>query len=263
MSDRALLGTKIESVAGQIAALIDGLPDTSIRLSKSEWTVGEAAAHVGDAQNLFGRLVRGEIVKHGDGTPGSLAHANKGMLELNRERNGAVLAAALVSNTQEFLRGASASGAAVAVDGPLGHMDLDTLYTYSLVHLIMHGFPIAAALEGNLVIDRATANLTLPFFKHVLPAVVDQQKAANLRAVYQVRMRGGEKFWVKFEQGAATVYDSKPGRVDCFIFADPVSFMQVGFRWKSQWPMIATGKLFGIGIKPWLAFRFAGLFLPP
>jgi len=262
-TDRAKLGHAIESVSGQIAAMVKDLPDTNIPIPKADWTVGEAAAHVSDAQRLMSRLAAGEQVPHGDGTPGSLEHANRGALAANPERNGATLASSIVDNTQNFLRLASALPASREVISPMGRMDAETLYSYMLTHLLSHGFPMGIALNRPLVVDKSVAELTLPFIKWSMPKIVDTKAAGNLKAIYQVQMRGGPRFWVKLDKGTATVHDKRPGRVDCFISANPLSFIQVGFRFKSQWPQIAQGKLFAWGLKPWLAFRFAGLFLPP
>jgi uncharacterized damage-inducible protein DinB len=263
VTDRAKLRQAIESVAGQIAAMIKDLPDTNVPIPKTEWTVGEAAAHMSDAQRLFSRLAAGEQVIHGDGTIASLEQANRGALVANTERNGATLAASIVDHTQSFLRLASAMPPTRAVDTPMGRMDTETMYTYMLTHLLSHGFQIGLALNQSLVVDRSGAELTLPFIKYSLPMIVDKKAAGKLKAIYQVQLRGGPRFWVKLDRGTATVHEQRPGRVDCFISADPVSFLQVGFRLKSQWPLIARGKLFAWGLKPWLGFRFAGLFLPP
>lgn len=251
------------SVAGQVAEMLRPLEDSNIPIPRSEWTVGEAAAHVSDAQMFFARVAGGEDIRHGDGTAESLAHANKGLLERNQERRGEVLANALVNNTQEFLQRAASTPAAKMLHTPMGDMDADTMYTYCLLHLMMHGFPISFVLKKKLKVDPATVELTMPFLRHALPVVVNKKAAGNLRAIYKVSMRGGTPFWVRFDRGVLTVHDSKPGRVDCFISADPVSFLLVGFKLKSQWPLIARGKLFAYGLKPWLGFRFAGLFLPP
>lgn len=261
--DREKVGRALEAVTTQLAEMIRPLQDTNIPIPKSEWMVGEAAAHISAAQKLFARLASGEDVRHGDGTPESLAHANKAMLVQNPERKGEALATALAANTQDFLRSATPLSSSQVFVTPMGPMDTDTLFTYSLLHLMMHGFPIALALKKKLVVDPAAADLTMPFVRHALPVVVNQKVAGKLRAIYQVQMRGGARFWVKFDRGVVSVHDSKPGRVDCHISADPVSFLLVGFKLKSQWPMIAQGKLFAYGLKPWLGLRFAGMFLPP
>lgn len=263
LTDRRKVGQAIVSVAGQMAEMIRPLPDTNIPIPKSEWSVGEMAAHISDAQKLFARLTSGEDVRHGDGTVESLAPANRALLNRNQERSGESLANALVNNTQDYLQSAASTPPSKMMVTPMGPMDADTLYTYCLLHLMMHGFPISFALKKNLKVDPATVELTIPFLKHALPVVVNRKAAGKLRAIYKVSMRGGSSFWIKFDRGDVTVHDSKPGRVDCFISADPVSFLLVGFKLKSQWPMIAQGKLFAYGIKPWLGFRFAGLFLPP
>ncbi|MGQ0678105.1 MAG: maleylpyruvate isomerase N-terminal domain-containing protein [Actinomycetota bacterium] len=262
-ADRGQVSEAIATLAGRIASLITDLPDTSIAIPKMQWSVGDAAAHLAFAQEFFARVVAGEQITHGDGTMASLAHANRSHLMSEKERRGSVLAERMVNSTQEFLLRAAALPSSSLLQTPMGRMDLDALYAYQVTHLMMHGFQLAAALRTPLVVERRVACMAIPFIKHSLPLVVDPRAAGNLTATYQVKPRGGLPFWVVVAGGAATVHDSRPGRVDCYLSADPVAFMQVGFRLKSQWPQIARFKLVAWGRKPWLALRFAGLFVPP
>ena len=261
--NRAQIVPAIESLSGWIAATIKDLPDTSIPVPGAEWTVGEVGAHVSDAQRLFARIAAGEIVRHGDGTPGSLAHANQNLLTINKQRDGRALAAAIVEQTRNFLANAASVPPSRSFDTPMGRMDTETMYAYMLTHLLMHGFQVSEALKKPIPVERSAVQLTLPFLKYSMPLVVDAKKAGKLRAIYQLKLRGGPKIWVKLDRGIATVHDEKPGRVDCYVSADPVSLLKVALKIKSQWPMIAKGKLFAWGPKPWLGFRFAGLFVPP
>jgi uncharacterized protein (TIGR03083 family) len=261
--DRAKVARAIETLSGRIADMIRDLPDTSTRIPGADWTVGEVGAHLSDAQRLFSRLAAGETVVHGDGTPGSLAHANEQLLVANPQREASALASSIVDNTANFLRSASGLAPSRTFDTPMGRMDTDTMYAYMLTHLMMHGFQLERALHRRLGLERATVHLALPFIKHSMPMIVDTQAGGKLRAVYEVRIRGGSRFWVKLDHGVATVHNEKPGRVDCFISADPVSLLLVGLKLESQWAKIAQGKLLAWGRKPWLGFRFAGLFIPP
>lgn len=64
------------------------------------------------------------------------------------------------------------------------------------------------------------------------------------------------------EDGAATVTAPGPA-ADCWISADPVAFLLVGYGRTSQWSAILRGKLLGGGRKPWLAPAFGGLITGP
>ena len=261
--DRTKVARAIETLSDRIAEIIRDVPDTSVRIPGADWTVGEVGAHLSDAQRLFSRLATGETVRHGDGTPASLAHANQQLLVANPQRDGKALAASIVDNTANFLRNAAGLHPTRSFDTPMGRMTSDVMYSYIATHLMMHGFQLQRALGKPLGVDNATAQLAIPFLKHALPLVVDRKAAGNLRAVYEVRIRGGSRFWVKLDRGAATIHEEKPGRVACFVSADPVAFLLVGFRLVSQWPKIARFKLLAWGPRPWLGFRFAGLFVPP
>jgi uncharacterized protein (TIGR03083 family) len=261
--DRERVGRAIETLSTRIAEMIRELPDTSARIPKADWTVGEVGAHLSDAQRLFSRLAAGESVAHGDGTPDSLAHANAQLLVANRQRDGRALADSIVDNTANFLRSAGRIPSSRTFNTPMGRMDTDTMYAYMLTHLMMHGFQLERALHRRLGLERGTAQLAMPFIKYALPMVVDESSAGKLRAIYEIRIRGGSRFWVRLDRGVVTVHDEKPGRVDCFISADPVALLLVGLKLESQWAKIAQGKLLAWGRKPWLGFRFAGLFVPP
>ena len=44
---------------------------------------------------------------------------------------------------------------------------------------------------------------------------------------------------------------------------EPVAFLLVVYKRRSQWPAILTGRLAAPGRRPWLAFGFAGRFHRP
>src|SRR5918992_1457565 len=125
--------------------MISDLPDTTTRIPGADWTVGEVGAHLSDAQRLFSRLAAGETVAHGNGTPGSLAHANEQLLVANRQRDGGALATSIADNTANFLRSAAGLAPSRSFDTPMGRMDTDTMYAYMLTHLMMHGFQLERA----------------------------------------------------------------------------------------------------------------------
>ncbi len=70
------LGDAIRDSAVEIAALLSGAADTGIAVPGSEWTVGEAAAHLAQANELMADIAAGRERRHGDGTPQGLAAAN-------------------------------------------------------------------------------------------------------------------------------------------------------------------------------------------
>jgi uncharacterized protein (TIGR03083 family) len=257
------LPDEILAVAKQIAVLIGGLPTTDIPIPRASWTVGEAAAHLGQANQLMAEIAAGRPTPYGDGTRAGLAEANAQALSEYTERDGAVLAERITDQAAAFIEATRARPATDAVPTPMGTMPLRGLSGYMLAHMLSHGSAIAIALRQAPLVQPHHVELMLPFIVATMPRLVDNAAVRDLNASFQLRVRGGSRFTVRFADGAATVSDRPEGPVDCTISADPASFFLLTAGLSSQWPLIARGKLRAWGRKPWLALRFLGFFAIP
>ncbi|MEU1408946.1 maleylpyruvate isomerase family mycothiol-dependent enzyme [Streptomyces sp. NPDC005728] len=266
------LGQAIRGTAEDIAALLRGVPDTAVPVPGSEWTVGEAAAHLALANELMADLAAGRERPYGDGTPQSLAAANAQSLTEFGERRADPLATMITEQAEVFLdaMGATtAEGATGAVDGPapttpLGPLDRPVLASYLLTHMLGHGYDLALALGRPHMVDRARVGLCMPFMLSVMPRVADTAATAGLTARYTIRLRGGEAFGVSLTDGAVQVTPGTPvGRSDCTILLDPVAFLLIALGRLNPWRAIARGQVIAWGARPWLAPRFPTLFTAP
>ena len=261
--DRARVCDALATVAERVAALIRELPDTSAAVPGSTWTVGETAAHLAMASQGFASLAEGTLFVHGDGTVGSLSEANAEALRRSGERDGRVLGETIVGATASLAdRLASAPGDTV-VAAPVGPMDLGTLGSYGLLHLLQHGCHIASALGRPVPVEGEHFELVLPFLAYIIPKVVNPDATRGLDACFEIRLRRGPRFCVTFDDGEATVTTEPPRRVDCHLLADPATLFLVAMGVTSQWAGIARGRLWTWGLKPWLALRFVGFFEVP
>ena len=77
------------------------------------------------------------------------------------------------------------------------------------------------------------------------------QPNANCRLDWTVRVSGGQ---VAIERG-------RPERPDLRVSADPVTQLLAGHQHMSCWRALRSGRIIGWGRKPWLAARFAKLFV--
>jgi len=93
-------------------------------------------------------------------------------------------------------------------------------------------------------------------------SMVDQAKAAGLRATYDIRIRGANRYHFAYD-GALSIEAPAARRVDCHIVADPAALLPVASNRQSQWAAIARGKLLAWGRKPWLGSRFRSLMHNP
>jgi putative sterol carrier protein len=146
---------------------------------------------------------------------------------------------------------------------------VSTLTGHLLNETLMHGYDIARADGRKWRIEPAHAamvirHLFVPILQELDPrALVDGQKAAGLRATYDVGIRAGDHLHFIFDDGRVRVEEPAPRKVDCHISADPVAFVMIFWGRKGQWSAIATGKLMAWGRKPWLGLRFKSLIRHP
>ncbi|GAA1087626.1 hypothetical protein GCM10009577_05890 [Streptomyces javensis] len=279
------LDEAIRTTAADIAATLRGASDTGAPVPGSRWTVGEAAAHLAQANELMAHLADGEERGYGDGTPQGLAEANQRALAAFAERRAEPLAAMIVEQAEAFLESAARrpasnasptshashashpSDTAHASHGelvtPMGPMSLDVLGSYLLTHMLGHGYDLARALGRPHMLNRARVELTLPFLITAMPRVLDTTAAAGLTARYAIRLRGGACFGAAFTDGAMTVAPSPPSRPDCTILTEPAAFLLMALGRLGPWGAVARGRVLTWGRKPWLAPRFPALFSPP
>ncbi|MFE0508809.1 maleylpyruvate isomerase family mycothiol-dependent enzyme [Streptomyces sp. NPDC058964] len=265
------LGQAIRETGDDIAGLLRGAPDTAIPVPRSEWTLGEAAAHLALANELMADLAAGRRRPYGDGTPQSLAAANEESLAAFAERRAEPLAAVIADQANAFLDNV-ASAATDQTGGtadepplvtPLGPMNRALLGSYLLTHMLGHGYDLARALNRPHMIDRNRVELCMPFMLSVMPRVTNTAATAGLTARYAVRLKGGTAFGVALADGAVTVTPGPLERPDCTILIDPVTFLLVALGRCNPWSAIAQGKIVTWGRKPWLAPRFPNLFTAP
>ncbi|WP_329125589.1 maleylpyruvate isomerase family mycothiol-dependent enzyme [Streptomyces sp. NBC_01465] len=253
----------IRDTAAEIAALLRAAPGTGGAVPGSEWTVGEAAAHLALANRLMAELAAGHERSYGDGTPGSLAEANERSLAVFDERGAEPLAAMIETQAEAFLGAVEGNPVQGTIVTPLGPMSLDVLASYLLAHMLGHGWDLARALGRPHMLDRRRVELTLPFMLTAMPRVVDRAASAGLSAAFEVRLWGGSRFGAVFADGGVSVTEEPPARPDCTILTEPVDFLLMALGRRGPWGAMARGHVFTWGRKPWLAPRFPALFVAP
>jgi hypothetical protein len=191
------------------------------------------------------------------------------------ERNPSVLADRIEARAQEYFR--ECVGADPTAPRPWlvqGITVAQATLTYHLLNeTIMHGGDIAHAAGRPWRIEPAQAAMVLGRF--IMPVVqaldprtmVNAAQVAGLRATYDLRIRGGDRFHFVFNDGVLHVEDPSLcpslGPADCHLSADPVAWLRVIWNRQSQWSAIAQGKLLAWGRKPWLGPRFRALIRNP
>jgi hypothetical protein len=138
-----------------------------------------------------------------------------------------------------------------------------SLATIQISESRLHGLDIARTGSIPWEIPRSDAIFSIEGLLPVLHNFVNQEAAAGLDAVFELRVRGGSTLYFSFEDGTLVVDTLRPNRVDCVVSADPLSYLLIGYGRIGQWGPIFSGKVVSWGRKPLLALRFGKLFVSP
>ena len=147
-------------------------------------------------------------------------------------------------------------------------LPLWALTCHALNELIVHGRDVALADGQPWPIERRHAALVVcGFLFPVLDALgrtmVAAEEAVGVRACMEVRVRGGCRVYLRFEDGDLSV-DERPWKaVDCHLSVDPAAFALVAWGRVSQWGPIGRGQLLAWGRKPWLGLKLRALLRNP
>lgn len=252
-----------EVIAGRIAAMLrNGVP-ADRPLPRSEWTVGDAAAHLAFTTLGLAMMARGLAIPYGDGTREGLAEANEVALLGFSERDLEVLASELVTNTGMVFDEADVAPPDRVCPTPMGSVPVDGLVGYVLTHQAMHGSAIAAATGDPLPFDPEHLQFMWPFIRHVLHQIVVPERVAMLNAGFELRFTEDFGFGVSVEGGHLLVERQPSGPVDCEISGDPHTLFLVLVKLLSAEEALQQGTLHLRGPRAELGLQLMDLFNIP
>ena len=233
-----------------------------------DWDVTDVAVHISHTVDVITAMARGggsivdDIWKLRTLTDALVKAESTRDLDLLADRVEASVAGFLTvmgESPDDELRGWVVKGMEVS---------LSTLTCHLLNELIVHGRDIALADGQPWPIARADAALVVcGFLFRVLgrlgPSMVVAEEAAGLRICMEVRVRGGCRVYVRFDDGDFSL-DEKPWKtVDCRLLVDPAAFLLVAWGRIDQWRPIARGQLLAWGRKPWVGLKLRALLRNP
>jgi uncharacterized protein (TIGR03083 family) len=264
----------LPAAAERTVELVRSIPDPATPIPGSDWTVGEAAAHLGVVARAFAAVAAGQPVGPTGVAPDlddfheRLAQVNARAIAAAPARDPDRLGDRLGDGIAAFLRAVAERPGEDLVETPWYGRGvtcrLDTLTCLAIGEVVVHGYDIARALRRPWPIDPEHARLVVAgVFPAMVPLTVDTAATAGLRAAYELRVRGGPRFVVRFQDGAASVEPAGGGPVDCWISADPTALLLLGYGRTGPWGPIARGRLLAGGRRPWLALRFQRLLRNP
>lgn len=243
----------------RLVDLVRTTSDLAAPVPGSTWTVGETIAHVTAGFRNHAAMARGS------GRPyrsvDSIAAENQEMLATVGDPSADALAAA-VDDLADALE-------QYPDDEPFRwHAGIEISRADEIGvttgEAVVHGYDVARAVKAPWPISRDDAVVVLDASTALAPHFLDVEAAAQMRATFEIRVRGNGRYRFAFADGVLET--SRVDRVpdaDCRLSADAVAFLLVAFGRKSQWWAAATGKVVAWGHKPWLGLQFAGLLRAP
>ncbi|MDP8991675.1 MAG: maleylpyruvate isomerase N-terminal domain-containing protein [Actinomycetota bacterium] len=250
----------VREAAGRVSRLVRTARHPSAP-ALGVWDVTDLAAHLSHALDAIVAMAQG-----GGGLledMARLSHLTEGLVEGEIERDLGALADRIDDSAARLLSllqsADDTSLRTWLVQGV--ELPVSTLACHFLNELVVHGRDIALAEGMPWPISRSDATLIVcDFLFPVIGAlgrmVVDQEEAAGVRVTYDLRVRGGCRVVLRFEDGDLSLTPGAPDRpVDCHLSVDPVAFMLVAWGRIDQWRAIARAQLFAWGRRPWLGPR--------
>jgi uncharacterized protein (TIGR03083 family) len=258
------LAPALRASSGRVIELVRSAPDVGLTVPASpEWNVLQTVGHL---VNVTPRFAAGP---EGAGTwadePPELAGINDEDLSTLGELRFPELLVAFEDAVEDVIRRVGRfgddppayryhGGTTVLADRALGIL---------LAEYLIHGGDIARALRQRFPIPREEAALAIDGVAPIAEGWVDREASRGHSATYEIRIRGGGTYTLRFDDGDLEVEDGPTVTADCRISADPVAFLLVNYRRRSPWRFVPTAGLFAWGRKPWLGLGLAGRFHRP
>ena len=271
--DPARARDALASVAPRLTKLIRSIRNPATH-AVGVWNAGDVAVHLVNAWEVLTALSRRAMeppLRESKFIVGDLAAVTTSMVAEQADRDLDALAARIDAAAAKFLgataRASNSDTSPWIVQGI--EVPLSTIACHLLNESLVHGDDIARAGGQRWPIERAHAALVIMgFLMPVLSrldsrALVIQERAAGVRACYDVRLRGGGRAVIRIEDGEMFVEPPSSRRADCHISADPVALLLLIFSRRSVLDLYLHGGLFAWGRRPWLAPRLRTLVRNP
>jgi len=258
----------VASMASSISRLIRSIPDPASP-ALGVWDAGGLAAHITHVFEIDRDLL--------NDVPSPLADlADLAELTQTRVRDEAASDPPALAARVEAAAGAFAT-AASGLDGTEARMwvggvkvTASVLACHIVNECMVHGLDLSRAVGRRWPIRREDARLAFegficPMYRSLgRPAfAVNQARAGGVRALYDIRVRGGGRYFLVFADGGLTIEEPTDRKVDCHLWADPRAIMLLAWHRTGLAGPVLNGQVFPWGRRPWLAFRLPGLFELP
>lgn len=255
----------VESMASRISTLIRSIPDPDAPVL-GVWTAGQLAAHVTHVYE-----VDLDLLNEAPSPVDDLA--DLGEMTQAKVRDEAVYDPPALADRVERAAAAFLSVARrmtgaeprLWIGGVKGTATL--LVCHILNESMVHGFDLAG--RGWTIEPRdarlAFEGFICPMYRSLgRPTfAVHPTKGAGVRATYDIRVRGGGRWFLVFADGGMVIEEPSDRPVDCHLWADPRAIMLLAWHRTGLAGPVMKMQVLPWGRKPWLAFRLPGLLKLP
>ncbi len=253
---KSALLTAVEKTAFRASLLLRAATHPE-RRAIGTWSEAETANHMSHCYPSFIDAFQGTFSVAAEDVD---AH-NAEVLAADPERDLDVLADRVEAGAVEYLAVAGAFDEDALIDFFTGMLVPASVVTATLLgEVLVHGYDIAKAEGLPWPIDPEHAIVTLEGMGPVMEHFVDEEAAADLKAGFEIRLRGGSSRYWYFDEGRLTVETSAISPVDCHISAEPVTWLLMAYNRIGSIMPTLSGKVRVWGRRPWLATQLGGVF---
>jgi uncharacterized protein (TIGR03083 family) len=246
-----------------------------------DWTKAQLVAHLCAICEAFATTLRGEdfVERFGKefiGSYGSGPTFREAVADVNAKVVRYASFPTPVSAADALTSGAAALLAAFSMHedlreqrpapwyGPDVALPVGNLLSLAVSEFLVHGHDLARAVGADLRPSAATAAsataVAAAAMSEMLPRILDQRSASGFSGTFEVRVRGGERFVLRIADGRAWSEPAESRDVDCVITLSAYQALLMGYDREPAWRVIASGKAWAFGRRPWLGLRFDHLF---
>lgn len=228
-------------------ALIGSIPDLNVPMPGSEWTLGEAAAHVVFGAELYAEYGRGAEwpapIDRAD-----LAESHRRRVAELMPQGAGQLGADLRLGIDAFLTTTESRAAEDLLPWHQGPLPCATMTGLLIGEQLLHGYDIAQTLGAEWHIGDEPARLTVQAVLPILPALVDGEAAKSVDTTYELAVDGGPRVLARFRDGAVIISPVIIGApedadIDCRLSGDPVAWL-LALYGRADWEqLLCTGRV--------------------
>jgi mycothiol maleylpyruvate isomerase-like protein len=248
------LSHEVRNVAARCATLLRNAPDPHAIVPPTTWTVTEIGNHLLSLPRRYRAQIEEPVA-----FPVSLSAYNQLLNETINIDLPDDLADTFVREIGEFMDFLGEDPARPVPFYGFTHT-ASGLAGITLGELLMHGLDLARSQGQHWPITRSQALAVFDGFVPTLGNFVDPKVALKASGLYHLHLRGGPDWTVRLAKETAEFERVRPTRADLHLSADPVAYLLVGFKRRSQWRALLGGQIVAWGRKPWLAMRFSRVF---